>query len=208
MAIDEVFNCDSTGLEALWTRANWWLVSMSLCPLDLTENYVWVDIARSGNENGYCIEFNHDGSQRRVCSAGGAWDPRPLCTEFGPWRLTDGHQCEGLDRDSSKGGQVMATSKLVVGQHVTLTSVSYLSLGTVAKITPEDTEVNIDCWGGKTLHFDCNGESRLCDGTADYGPWIIVDICPHNEPDPDGYGYCLRCCTVIPREASLFGRAC
>jgi hypothetical protein len=45
---------------------------------EVTEDYIWVDIARSENENGYCIEFNHDGIQRRVCSAGGAWDPRPI----------------------------------------------------------------------------------------------------------------------------------
>jgi hypothetical protein len=44
----------------------------------VTEDYIWVDIPRSETENGYCIELNHDGSYRRMCSAGGAWEPRPV----------------------------------------------------------------------------------------------------------------------------------
>jgi len=39
------------------------------------------------NENGYSIDFRYDGSQCEVWGWIDAWDPRPVCTEFGPWRL-------------------------------------------------------------------------------------------------------------------------
>ncbi len=79
---------------------------------EITEQYVRVFIAPSGpftkwlpkpgdpppsrqveipyspeNENGYSIDFRHDGTQCGVWGWIDAWSPLPLGTEFGPWKL-------------------------------------------------------------------------------------------------------------------------
>jgi hypothetical protein len=41
------------------------------------------------NENGFSLDFRYDGVQCGVVEAGGVWDSRPLCTEFGPWKLVE-----------------------------------------------------------------------------------------------------------------------
>jgi hypothetical protein len=81
---------------------------------EITENYVRVFIAPSGpftkwlpkpgdqsrpgqteipyspeNQNGFSLDFLYDGTPCGVVEAGGVRDPRPLCTKFGPWKLTD-----------------------------------------------------------------------------------------------------------------------
>jgi hypothetical protein len=42
-----------------------------------------------GKQNGWGIYFRYDGTQCGVVEAGGVLEPRPSCTEFGPWELVE-----------------------------------------------------------------------------------------------------------------------
>jgi hypothetical protein len=54
---------------------------------EVNEDSVLVFIPPTGNRNGWAIYFRYDGTQDGGVVAGGVFEPRPFCTDFGPWRL-------------------------------------------------------------------------------------------------------------------------
>jgi len=58
--------------------------------VEIAEDHVQVEIARTEKENGYAMGFRHDGTQCGVWGWLDAWSPLPLGTELGkPWELVD-----------------------------------------------------------------------------------------------------------------------
>lgn len=85
---------------------------------------------------------------------------------------------------------MMDTTKMVVGQKVTMLSGVYWNEGEVIEFVPEG--VNVKARFGVIMHFDHEGVGRPDgNGTYECGPFIITDICPH-VLDSDGY-HCRRC---------------